>query len=201
MLTERADSLLTMAAVDPTEDREEARQISLAQSGDDAAIDWLLERYRRRVVRLATHILRRPGDAEDAAQEAFVRAFRNLNSFRGTGRFYTWLYQIVVRVCLDMRRLSRWNAEVGIETVAELSIGQEAGLRSADSRMLVEALLDRIPPGLRAALVLRELEGLDYEEIARIMQIPVGRVRWRLHTARAAFRKLLGAVNKETEDV
>ena len=201
MVTERAECLHTIAAAEPAEDREEARQIARAQSGDESAIDWLLARYRQRVVRLAAHILRRPSDAEDAAQEAFVRAFRNLRAFRGNGKFYTWLYQIVVRVCLDMRRLSRWNAEIDIDSVPESAIGADAGLNAIDSKLLVEALLDRIPPPIRAALVLRELEGLDYEEIARVMQIPIGRVRWRLHAARAEFRKLLGEVLKETENV
>jgi RNA polymerase sigma-70 factor, ECF subfamily len=200
MVMERAEGLLPIAAADTAEDREEARQIARAQSGDESAIDWLLDRYRQRVVRLAAHILRRPGDAEDAAQEAFVRAFRNLHSFRGTGRFYTWLYQIVVRVCLDLRRLARWNAEIPMDSLSE-AYGSDAGLGAVDSRLLVEALLDRIAPPIRAALVLRELEGLEYEEIARVMQIPVGRVKWRLHAARAEFQKLLGEVLKETEGV
>lgn len=88
-------------------DREEECQIDRARGGDAAAIDWLLARYRRRVVRLATHILRRPGEAEDVAQEAFVRTFRSLRTYRAEGCFYTWLYQIVVRVCLDRRQLVR----------------------------------------------------------------------------------------------
>src|SRR5262245_43979580 len=97
------------------EDREEANWIARAQTGDESAIGWLIARYRLRVVRLATHILRRPSEAEDVAQEAFVRAFRHLRSFRGEGRFYTWLYQIVVRVCLDRRKLARWDAETPLE--------------------------------------------------------------------------------------
>src|SRR5258708_39124666 len=97
------------------EDREEAGWIARAKTGDEAAIGWLIARYRQRAVRLATHILRRPGEAEDVAQEAFVRAFRNLHSFRGEGRFYTWLYQIVVRICLDRRKLARWVAETPLQ--------------------------------------------------------------------------------------
>ena len=201
MVMERADAVHTLTGAQPVEDREEALQISRAQAGEAAAIDWLLDRYRQRVVRLAAHILRRPGDAEDAAQEAFVRAFRSLHTFRGNGRFYTWLYQIVVRVCLDLRRLARWNAEVPIETLLDHTGAADAGLDAVDSRLLVEALLDRISPPIRATLVLRELEGLEYEEIARVMQIPVGRVRWRLHAARAEFQKLLREVIKETNDV
>jgi RNA polymerase sigma-70 factor (ECF subfamily) len=201
MVTERADALPIAAVSEPVEDREEARQIALAQSGSDGAIDWLLARYRQRVVRLAAHIMRRPGDAEDAAQEAFVRAFRNLHAFRGKGKFYTWLYQIVIRVCLDYKRLARWDSEISMDAISETMIGSDAGLKAVDSRLLVEALLDRISPPMRATLVLRELEGLEYDEIARVMQIPVGRVKWRLHTARAEFQKLLALALKETDSV
>src|SRR5713226_532998 len=103
-------NLMPMESAIP-EDREEADWIVRARAGDESAISWLIARYRLRVVRLATHILRRPGEAEDVAQEAFVRAFRNLRSFRSQGRFYTWLYQIVVRLCLDRQRLARWDSE------------------------------------------------------------------------------------------
>ena len=88
-----------------------------------------------------------------------------------------------------------------MDSIPEAAAGWDAGMQAADSRMLAEALLDRIAPPIRAALVLRELEGLDYEEIAHVMQIPVGRVRWRLHAARAEFQKLLGEVMKETRNV
>src|SRR5438309_5676465 len=100
---------------DIAEDREEAAWIRRALEADESAFRWLMDRYRRRAVRLAAHVLRRPDEAEDVAQEAFIRAFRNLRSFRGEGRFYTWFYQIVVRVCLDRRRLSRWSAETPAE--------------------------------------------------------------------------------------
>src|SRR5579864_3589395 len=82
------------------EDSEEARQLARARTGDQAAIGWLIARYRLRAVRLATRIMRRSDEAEDIAQEAFIRAFRNLNAFRGDGRFYTWLYHIIVHLCL-----------------------------------------------------------------------------------------------------
>src|SRR5690242_7487872 len=101
---------LCRAVQNIVEDREEARWIVQAQAGDEIAIDRLIARYRKRVVRLAAHVLRRPEEAEDVAQEAFVRAFRSLRSFRGEGKFYTWLYPIVVRLCLDRQRLARWDA-------------------------------------------------------------------------------------------
>ncbi|HLK55613.1 MAG TPA: sigma-70 family RNA polymerase sigma factor [Chthonomonadaceae bacterium] len=201
MVGERVEPLQTGLQNGISEDREEADQVARARSGDGAAIDWLLARYRLRVVRLAAHILRRPGEAEDVAQEAFVRAFRNLNSFRGEGRFYTWLYQIVVRICLDRRRAARWDAEMPLEAASGSLAAPDAALNDVELRVLVETLLDRLAPPMRAMLVLRELEGLEYEEIARVLQIPVGRVRWRLHTARAQFQQLWRQALQEAEHV
>jgi RNA polymerase sigma-70 factor (ECF subfamily) len=198
------DSTQSLAAAirgDMTADREEERWIDRARRGDAAAIDWLLARYRRRVVRLATHILRRPGEAEDVAQEAFVRAFRSLRAYRAEGRFYTWLYQIVVRVCLDRRRLARWERELPMEALSASEAEAQPALDAVESQLLVETLLDRLKPPMRAMLVLRELEGLEYEEIAEVLQIPVGRVRWRLHAARLQFQELWLMAAKEADHV
>lgn len=192
---------LCRAVQNVVEDREEARWIVQARAGDDIAIDRLIARYRKRVVRLAAHVLRRPEEAEDVAQEAFVRAFRSLGSFRGEGKFYTWLYPIVVRLCLDRQRLARWDAETALEDVYESKSGASASPEGMESRLLVEMLLDRLSPPLRAMLVLRELEGLEYEEIARMLQIPLGRVKWRLHTARAQFREIWQSAMQEAEHV
>lgn len=168
------------------EEREEAGWVARAKAGDEAAYHWLLERYRTRVVRLAAHVLRRDGEAEDVAQEAFLRAFRRLPSFQGEGRFSAWLFRIVVRLCLDRQRLARWTAETSEEPLPIAASFSDA----ADTRLLVGMLLDQLSPPMRAALVLRELEGLDYDEISRALGIPVGTVRSRLHAARAEFRQL-----------
>jgi RNA polymerase sigma-70 factor (ECF subfamily) len=183
------------------EDGEEACQVARAQAGDEAAISWLIARYRHRAVRLAAHILRRPGEAEDVAQEAFVRAFRSLHAFRGEGRFYTWLYQIVVRICLDRRQLARWNAEQPLETSTASCEDSAAPMDGVETRLLVETLLDRLPAPTRAILILRELEGLEYAEIAQVLRIPIGRVRWRLHAARAQFRELWQNALQEADHV
>jgi RNA polymerase sigma-70 factor (ECF subfamily) len=201
MTAESVQSLSAEVGSEQIVDREEERQIDRARRGDAAAIDWLLARYRSRVVRLATHILRRSGEAEDVAQEAFVRAFRNLHTYRAEGRFYTWLYQIVVRVCLDRTRLARWSRELPLETLSASEGATDSALDAVESRLLVETLLDQLAPPMRAMLVLRELEGLEYEEIAQVLHIPVGRVRWRLHTARAQFQELWWQAAKETDHV
>ena len=180
-----------------SEDCEETRWIARAIAGEEAAHRWLLERYRQRAVRLAAHVLRRSDEAEDVAQEAFIRAFRSLRNYRGDGRFYTWLYHIVVRTCIDRQRLARWNRETPLEQKTELATIED----DAQTRLLVEALLDRLSPTVRAALVLFEIEGLEYQEIAEVLDIPVGTVRSRLNSARAQFRAMYSAAMKETADV
>lgn len=173
-------------------DAEEQDWLERARAGEIAAFDWLMNRYRNRAVRLAAHILRRPAEAEDLVQEAFLRAFWQIRDFRGDAAFYTWLYRIVVRLCLNRMRTPDWSRERALtdhtEAVRSGDAPSEAEL--SETRLLIEALLDRLTPPLRAALVLRELEGLDYEEIAATLQIPVGTVRSRLNAARSQFRTL-----------
>lgn len=176
------------------DEREEALWLARARAGDEAAYRWLLGRYRTRVVRLAAHVLRQEGEAEDVAQEAFLRAFRRLPSFQGNGPFSSWLFQIAVRLCLDRRRSARWGREVPAETAPEFI----SPPNSIDTHLLVEALLDQLSPPIRAALVLREIEGLEYDEIAQTLGVPVGTVRSRLNAARTQFRALWTAAQEDT---
>lgn len=183
------------------DEADEGRLLARARVGDQAAIGCLIARYRQRTVRLAARILRRPDEAEDVAQEAFVRAFRNLHAFRSEGRFYTWLYQIVVRLCLDRQRIRRWNLEEPLDMNALRMEAAHLPSEAVENHVLVEMLLDRLSPPMRAMLVLRELEGLEYEEIAAMLDIPVGRVKWRLHEARSQFRVLWESVMEEVSHV
>jgi RNA polymerase sigma-70 factor (ECF subfamily) len=179
---------------DTQDDYQESRWIVRARIGDEAAFSYLLSRYRARAVRLAAQVLRRPDEAEDAAQEAFIRAFKGIRAFRGDSRFSTWLFHIVLRVCLDRKRLKRWDAEIQWDDTLPLASPAD----KAETRLVVRELLDRLSPALRAALVLRELEGLDYEEIALALDIPVGTVRSRLNAARVKFRSMWLKVTEET---
>ena len=191
-----------LAAADclPREEREEAAWLQRARTGDEAAYRWLLGRYRARVVRLAAHVLRREGEAEDVAQEAFLRAFRRLPGFRGEGRFSAWLFGIAVRLCLDRRRSARWTCEVPEDDAPAPFPSPNSAEDSTDTRLLVGALLDRLSSPMRAALILRELEGLDYDEISATLGVPVGTVRSRLHAARAQFRALWTAALEEDDE-
>ncbi len=201
MTVEQTQSIPSQIDSRSETDSEENAAISLAIAGDFGAIDWLINRYRTRTVRLAMHILRQSGEAEDAAQEAFIRAFRNLHRYKRDGKFSSWLYRIVVRVCLDRQRLARWDAEVDLSTIPEAGVRIDSGYEDADLRIVVDRLLAQLTPQMRAMIVLRELEGLEYVEIADALQIPVGRVRWRLHTARRKFQDLWNAAQRETDNV
>ena len=181
-------------------DAEEAEWILRARAGDEDSCGRLLGRYRERAVRLASHVLGRPSEAEDAAQEAFIRAFRHIGSYRGESRFYTWLYHIVVRVCIERQRRARWKAEAPLEEHWALHCLVDRSSQS-DTRMLVEALMRELSPPIRTTLVLREVEGLEYEEIAEVLSIPLGTVRSRLNSARAQFRKLYDEAMQETARV
>lgn len=178
---------------------EEAAWIARARNGEEAAQRWLVDTYRHRVLRLANHILRRPDEAEDVAQEALIRALTRLHSYRGEAAFSTWLLRIATRACIDHTRRRTVRREVPLESSAA-EIPTSRG-QSVDARLLVAALLDGLTPPLRAALVLRELEGLSYEEISSALNVPVGTVRSRISAARTRFRELYEAAEKEADHV
>ena len=183
----------------PATDCVEEGWLDRARAGDERAFAWLLGRYRERAVRLATQVMGHSGEGEDAAQEAFIRAFRSIRRLRPGTRFYAWLYPIVVRICLDRRRLARWEMEILCDCPGSPSGGSGDG--PAVERLCVESLLGRLSPPLRAAVVLRELEGLEYEEIAEALDLPVGTVRSRLHAARARLREMYTAMREEADRV
>ena len=176
---------------------EEARYIALARNGEQSGYTYLLQQYRATALRLATHVLRRPDEAEDVAQEAFVRAFRSLHSLRQQSSFKPWLCQIVVRICFERQKARGWQ-EAPLDFTAE---AVHTTTDNTDTRLLVSQLLAELSPALRAALVLYEIEGLSYEEVAKALDIPVGTVRSRLAAARTRFRQLYEAVEKETHNV
>lgn len=178
------------------EDDDEARWVARAKSGDEAAFRWLLSRYRERAVRVASRVLLSPVDAEDAAQDAFITAFRKIHQFGGGARFYTWFYRILVNICLAKKRSHHRESETEINELC-LSVPPDATV----TRMTIEKLLAELPPESRAAIVLREMEGLDYEEIAHVLQIPTGTVRSRLYKARERFRELWSEIEKEANHV
>jgi len=187
----------------------EAQWIALARKGDPAGYDSLITAHRERALRLATGILNGKDEAEDAVQEAFLRAFAQMDQFRGESRFATWFHKIVVRSCLNRMRTPWWKRErrprvndfVEEDEGWRLQSSNPSSTPESDLKMQVEQMLSSLTPSLRAAFLLREVEGLDYTEIADTLQIPVGTVRSRLSAAREQFRILWEKSEEETRHV
>jgi RNA polymerase sigma-70 factor (ECF subfamily) len=143
----------------------------------------LLDAHRSRVVRAAANILRDPAEAEDVAQDAFLKAFREIHRLREDGAFGGFVYRIAVRLCLDRLRARRTEP-------SDLDRPVSGQADEVATKVLVEELLQQLSPDMRATLVLREMEQLSYDEIAHALGVPVGTVRSRLNAARSRFRTL-----------
>src|ERR1700733_1551163 len=173
--------------------------IRRVQRGDRGAFDVLVLKYQHKVVKLVMRYVRNAAEAEDIAQDAFIKAYRALPQFRGDSAFYTWLYRIAINtaknaVVARSRNpvdfdLDMTNAEESYEMQGRLKDSEtpEALVLTDEIRTVVNAAIANLPEDLRAAIVLRELEGLSYEEIAVTMDCPVGTVRSRIFRAREAI--------------
>jgi len=190
-------------------DREVDQQlVERAQRGDKRAFELLVLKYQRKLGRLLSRFVRDPAEVEDVTQEAFIKAYRALPGFRGESAFYTWLYRIGINtaknylVALGRRAPTSTgfdNEEAeGFEDADQLrdSSTPESELEGKEIAATVNRAMDALPKDLRTAITLREIEGLSYEEIANVMNCPVGTVRSRIFRARdaiaAELRPLLG---------
>ena len=174
--------------------------VAAAAAGDRGAFEALVLRHQTRIVNYAMAIVKNPADAEDAAQETFIRAYRSLTRFRGDSSFKTWLYTIATnaaRTGLERRgRRSRLEDESLDDESAPLAAGDvPAGGADAETTLVRRESIDRalaaLPPDLRVAVVLRDVEGLDYKEIAAATGAPIGTVESRIFRARRRLRPLL----------
>ena len=190
-------------------DREIDQQlVERAQRGDKRAFELLVAKYQRKLGRLLSRFVRDSAEVEDVTQEAFIKAYRALPSFRGESAFYTWLYRIGINtaknylVALGRRAPTTTgfdNEEAeGFEDAEQLRdvSTPESELEGKEIAATVNHEMDALPADLRTAITLREIEGLSYEEIASVMNCPVGTVRSRIFRARdaiaAELRPLLG---------
>jgi RNA polymerase sigma-70 factor (ECF subfamily) len=180
--------------------------VDRVKRGDVQAFEMLVVKYQRRVQRLVARMVRDPDRVEDIAQETFIRAYRALPQFRGDSAFYTWLYRIAVntakKTLMDMKRdpvvtesalASRGEPDETSSLENELSdvATPEAVLASREIAQAVNAAIEALPQDLRQAILLREVEGLAYEEIATLMNCPIGTVRSRIFRAREAIAQRL----------
>lgn len=177
-------------------------------AGETDAFGGLVVRYQDRLYGTLVHLLGSPQDALDVAQETFFLAYQNLRSFRGDSAFYSWLFRIASNAAVSFRRRQRSlgrrldnnRDDPGSEPVDQRpATDPTAGVFSQERRRLVQDALAELPEDYRTVLVLKELEGLSYEEIAAVVGCPIGTVRSRIHRARLELReKLLRALQSET---
>jgi len=187
-------------------DSSDLELVQRVQRGDKSAFDLLVRKYQHKVVKLVMRYMRDPADAEDVSQEAFIKAYRALPNFRGDSAFYTWLYRIAINTAKNAivarKRspveydLDLQNTEDSYDMQGRLADTEtpEALVLTEEIRTIVNTAIDALPEDLRTAIVLRELDGMSYEEIAAAMECPVGTVRSRIFRAREAIDRRLADV-------
>jgi RNA polymerase sigma-70 factor (ECF subfamily) len=173
--------------------------------GDSAAFGALVRRYQDRLLSAVVHVSGSRDEAEDVVQEAFVQAYLKLTSFAGGSSLYTWLYRIAFNTAISRRRKRRGGALEqardlgGSEPTDETEPAEDRLLRK-ERAAVVQRALAQLPDDFRAVLVLREMEGCDYETIAQILDLPIGTVRSRLHRARLQLKIELTAVLEDRSE-
>ena len=176
--------------------------VKKAQKGDKVAFDALVTKYQFKVVNLVTRFVKDVDEAQDVAQEAFIKAYRGLANFRGDSAFYTWLYRIAINsaknyIVSQGRKSPTYAVDIDdaehMETAAALK-----EIDTPEGRMLTREIentvykaIKELPEDLKTAITLRELEGMTYEEIANVMECPIGTVRSRIFRARETIDKHL----------
>jgi len=181
-------------------DREiDQRLVERAQRGDKHAFDLLVAKYQRKLTRLLARFIRDPAEVEDVVQEAFIKSYRALPSFRGESAFYTWLYRIGINTAKNylvaLGRRAPTVTEFDSEEAESFEDGDQLrDINTPESLMMskqigttVNEAMEALPEELRTAIALREIEGLSYDEIATMMNCPIGTVRSRIFRAREAI--------------
>lgn len=168
------------------------------QQGDKKSYDLLVLKYQHRIIQLVNRYVKDPSEAQDVAQEAFIKAYRALGGFRGDSAFYTWLYRIAINTAKNYlvartRRSSDYEVDIqdaeAFENAPQLQ-GMDTPERLLISQEIIDTIktaIEKLPEDMRIAIILREFEGMSYEEIAETMDCPVGTIRSRLFRAREAI--------------
>ena len=196
-----------------TEKNVDQALVERVQNGDSRAFDLLVQKYQNRISKLIARFVRNPADVQDVAQEAFIKAYRALPNFRGESAFYTWLYRIAINTAknhlvaagrkspsyaVDVQEVEKYDASGWLKEYAT----PERELLADEIQVTVNTALEGLPPDLREAITLREIEGLSYEDIAQVMDCPIGTVRSRIFRAREAIdEKLQPIVDSSSHNV
>ena len=177
---------------------QEQKWVDAAREGDQEAFEELVRLYEKRVLALTRRMCRNPEDAAEAAQEAFFAAWQGLKSFRGDSSFSTWLYRLASNACVDLLRregkrqaaVSLDDEDLNLDFPASLSSPQEE-VERRELREQIEAGLRALPPSLREALILREMQQLRYDEIGEVLGLDIGTVKSRISRGRKKLRAFL----------
>ena len=176
--------------------------VERVQQGDKRAFDMLVLKYQHRIIKLIARFIRNSDDVQDVAQEAFIKAYRALKNFRGDSAFYTWLYRIAINTAKNhlvsnKRKVTESAVDAaeaeqyeGADWLKEYAT-PEKELMASEINTVVQNTISGLPDDLKEAITLRELEGLSYEDIAEVMDCPIGTVRSRIFRAREAIDKQL----------
>lgn len=178
----------------------DAELIEQVRLGEKQAFDVLVQRYQFKILKLVSRYVKDPSEAMDVTQEAFIKAYRAINRFRGESTFYTWLYRIAINTAknhavLQSRRIIEMNIEVIDldQSLAKVNLkdysAPENILLDVEIEGVISEVIQHLPKELKTAITLRDLEGKSYEEIAGIMDCPVGTVRSRIFRAREAIER------------
>ncbi len=192
--------------------RADALLVERVQKGDNAAFDVLVRKYQHKILKLVMRYIRDPAEAEDVTQEAFLKAYRALPKFRGDSAFYTWIYRIAINTAKNfLVAAKRRPLDYNMDLQDPEQYDMQARLKDIDTpermmlteeiRTTVNRAIEKLPEDLRTAIILREMEGMSYEEIAQAMECPVGTVRSRIFRAREAIdKRLRPLLDKNTTD-
>ena len=184
------------------ENNNDKELVNRAQKGDKVAFDALVIKYQYKVVNLVTRYVKNEHDAQDVAQEAFIKAYRAIANFRGDSAFYTWLYRIAINSAKNYlvsqgRKTPPYAVDIEDAEHMESAISlkefdtPEASMLTSEIESTVYQAIKELPEDLKTAITLRELEGMTYDEIAVVMECPIGTVRSRIFRAREAIDKHL----------
>ena len=190
----------------------DAELVARVQRGEKRAFDLLVLKYQRKIMRLLSRMIRDPAEIEDVTQEAFIKAYRALPQFRGDSAFYTWLYRIAINTARNWQTSNNRRPVTssivetnegetfdGIDNLTDIST-PESMLASRQIAETVNAAMQALPEELRTAILLREIEGMSYEDIAQSMSCPIGTVRSRIFRAREAIASQLKSVLGDDHD-
>ncbi|MCP4765999.1 MAG: RNA polymerase sigma factor RpoE [Gammaproteobacteria bacterium] len=180
----------------------DAELVKRVQNGDTAAFDVLVQKYQHKVINLVGRFVSDKSECQDIAQDAFIKSYRAINSFRGDSQFYTWLYRIAANTAknylasrarkspgytVDVEDAEHFEGESGLKEYAN----PENLLLTEEIKATVFSAIEKLPEDLKSAITLREIDGLSYEEIAQVMDCPIGTVRSRIFRARDVIDKEL----------